>query len=454
MAASGICWGTFELHENANHRIELTDHANGTVIADALKFVPSTMTRVATWTPTIATTDDYDVYAKWPASPGHATNATYTVHHASGSTPVSVNQQEKGGQWNLLGTFSMSPGANHRVELSDQANGLVVADAVYVVPHSATPTQVTWTPTLTAPETLEVFAKWTADADRADSVTYTVHHDGGSTPIVVNQRQNGGTWNLLGQFTMSPASNHRVVVTDNSTGVVVADAVRFVSAGGATSTGLFYVHADHLGTPQKMTDGTKTLVWDAVYKPFGEQHSITGTGSNNQRFPGQYFDGETGYHQNYFRDYDPTTGRYVQADPLGLIPGLPNFLIERPTRDNTIDISLIASDPNSNATEEQTGNLLQNDMHLYSYVRGNPLVLIDPTGLLSSCPGDGVSLSLALTVGSGKPLKRCLNACAAGGKVLDAFCRSLPEPRLRAGCWGLQFVGVAACRGWCFMQFS
>ncbi len=76
----------------------------------------------------------------------------------------------------------------------------------------------------------------------------------------------------------------------------------FVSAGSGGGTGLFYVHADHLGTPQKMTDGNQAIVWDAVYKPFGETHSITGTALNNQRFPGQYFDQETSFHQNWFRD--------------------------------------------------------------------------------------------------------------------------------------------------------
>ena len=39
------------------------------------------------------------------------------------------------------------------------------------------------------------------------------------------------------------------------------------------------------------------------------------------RFPGQWFQAEAGLHQNWMRDYDPTTGRYVQADPLGLVDG-------------------------------------------------------------------------------------------------------------------------------------
>lgn len=103
-----------------------------------------------------------------------------------------------------------------------------------------------------------------------------------------------------------------------------------------------YVHADHLGIPQKMTDGSQTLVWDAVYQPFGETHSITGTALNNQRFPGQYFDQESGFSYNYFRDYDSTTGRYVQSDPIGLEGGLNTF----------------------------------------SYVAGNPITRIDPFGLI------------------------------------------------------------------------
>ena len=101
----------------------------------------------------------------------------------------------------------------------------------------------------------------------------------------------------------------------------MADAIRFVSSG-VSAPGINYVHADHLGAPQKMTDANQALVWDAVYTPFGQVHSITGTATNNQRFPGQYADAETGFNYNYFRDYDPTTGRYVQSDPIGLQGGL------------------------------------------------------------------------------------------------------------------------------------
>jgi RHS repeat-associated protein len=88
----------------------------------------------------------------------------------------------------------------------------------------------------------------------------------------------------------------------------------------ATPT-LFHIHADHLGRPIRMTDATKTTVWAATWKPWGEPQSITGTQANNLRFPGQYFQIETGLAYNWYRHYDPVTGRYTQPDPLRFVDG-------------------------------------------------------------------------------------------------------------------------------------
>jgi RHS repeat-associated protein len=83
------------------------------------------------------------------------------------------------------------------------------------------------------------------------------------------------------------------------------------------------------------------VVWSQRQKAFGEMVvDTTSTATNQLRFPGQYFDAETGTHYNYFRDYDPASGRYVQSDPIGLRGGI-----------NT-----------------------------YAYVEGNPFRYSDPTG--------------------------------------------------------------------------
>jgi len=97
---------------------------------------------------------------------------------------------------------------------------------------------------------------------------------------------------------------------------------------------IYYYHADHLNTPQILTDQQRAIVWKAEYKPFGEVDITINTVENNLRFPGQYLDSETGLHYNYFRDYDPRTGRYVESDPLGLKAGLNTYayVMNNPSR--------------------------------------------------------------------------------------------------------------------------
>jgi RHS repeat-associated protein len=90
----------------------------------------------------------------------------------------------------------------------------------------------------------------------------------------------------------------------------------------------YYYHDDHLGTPAVMTDKLQKEVWNVQFDPFGNEVQRNGRqGSyirdvtNNLRFPGQYYDSETGLNYNYYRDYNPVTGRYVEADPIGIEHG-------------------------------------------------------------------------------------------------------------------------------------
>jgi RHS repeat-associated protein len=66
-----------------------------------------------------------------------------------------------------------------------------------------------------------------------------------------------------------------------------------------------------------MTNQSQQVVWMGNYEPFGKVAS----NANNSveifsRFPGQYLDNETGLYYNYFRDYDPSIGRYIESDPI------------------------------------------------------------------------------------------------------------------------------------------
>lgn len=75
------------------------------------------------------------------------------------------------------------------------------------------------------------------------------------------------------------------------------------SAGSPT---VYYFHTDALGTPQAMTDANQQIVWQASYTPFGQATVTQQLIVNNLRFPGQYFDQETGLSYNLNRFYDPT----------------------------------------------------------------------------------------------------------------------------------------------------
>jgi RHS repeat-associated protein len=104
---------------------------------------------------------------------------------------------------------------------------------------------------------------------------------------------------------------------------------------------LSYVHGDHLGVPVQITDANGATVNAMKADPFGQRFYTASTSAprTSLAFPGQIID-IADRHYNLYRDYDPTLGRYLQADPIGLEGG-----------DN-----------------------------VYGYVGGNPLNRIDPTG--------------------------------------------------------------------------
>jgi len=117
---------------------------------------------------------------------------------------------------------------------------------------------------------------------------------------------------LIGEANDSTGANLREYVYMEGTPLAQID----------SSGNIFYVHNNQVNAPQKITDASRTLVWDYEIEPFGETYATpTNTDPTNIRFPGQYSDAENLLNYNGWRDQDPTTGRYNEADLLGFAGG-------------------------------------------------------------------------------------------------------------------------------------
>lgn len=171
---------------------------------------------------------------------------------------------------------------------------------------------------------------------------------------------------------------------------------------------LYSIYTDQLNTPRMVTDAQRSVVWQALPdEPFGldvpdEDPNHTGTPFVfNLRFPGQYYDPESGLNYNLNRDYDPATGRYVESDPLGLQAGI-----------NT-----------------------------YAYVGGNPPKYTDPKGLWAE---EAVAAALvfcrlnpAMCAGGAYMLCRALGGCETTNLICNQSSQSNPltgEPGCEQSC--------------------
>jgi len=148
------------------------------------------------------------------------------------------------------------------------------------------------------------------------------------------------------------------------------------SAATSPTAQLYYFHLDHLGTPKKLTDQQKAVVWDMELDPFGNEPAISSNRiTNNLRFPGQYADGETGLYYNMNRYYEPRLGRYLQTDPINQLGNVNiPFLLPILTREPTFFNQYIYTRNNSiNGTDQMAlfpwVNPIQYWHDLYFYSR-------------------------------------------------------------------------------------
>jgi len=155
-----------------------------------------------------------------------------------------------------------------------------------------------------------------------------------------------GSWGEIYQYGQDGA----LLEETDASGVAQADYIYLNGRPIAVLNGstLYFLHDDRLGTPQLATDSNQAVQWQASYDAFG-QASVSGTVTQNLRLPGQYFDVESGWNHNGFRDYAPQLGRYIEPDPLGRLG---------------------------------SGN------NLYAYVNNDPTDLFDSLGLCPRRPKD------------------------------------------------------------------
>jgi RHS repeat-associated protein len=112
-------------------------------------------------------------------------------------------------------------------------------------------------------------------------------------------------------------------------GLPIAQAMLTSNQDPNNNVELVYLHPDHLNTPRLAS--TDRIVWSWMSDAYGvsaPNEDVDGDGIITRiplRFPGQYYDAQTQLYYNYFRDYDPEIGRYVQSDPIGLNGGLNRY---------------------------------------------------------------------------------------------------------------------------------
>lgn len=164
------------------------------------------------------------------------------------------------------------------------------------------------------------------------------------------------------------------------------------TSNNVTGRRLLTIHTDHLNTPRAMADSNRNIVWRWDGNAFGQvgpNEDPDGNGTNDilvLRFPGQFYDSETGLYYNYYRDYDPEIGRYIQSDPIGITRDYSNpqmqiavaqgINLQRATEDGNLAVHFMGQ------LGFKINTAIALDInHLYGYALQNPVSFSDRFGL-------------------------------------------------------------------------
>jgi RHS repeat-associated protein len=221
------------------------------------------------------------------------------------------------------GTVSLTYGslpAGARVQFLARAGTIACSGG------NAAPTVSITSPAANATFTAPASITLTANAQDTDGTVTQVQYFANASPIgTATASPYSFNWTNVAAGTYSLTA----VATDN-VGATTTSAPVPITVGAAQAK-LYFIHTDHLNTPRLIADDQQRTVWrwDNT-DPFGgnppdENPSGLGVFEFPLRFPGQYFDPETGAAQNGHRDYWREIGRYQQFDPIGLRGGVNGF---------------------------------------------------------------------------------------------------------------------------------
>ncbi len=345
--------------------VTLTAPGNNAVFA-----APANVTLTATATDSVGTITKVDFY-QGSTLIGTVTTAPYSFawnNVPAGNYTLTAVATNDGGGTTTSAPVAIKIDAAPAVAISSPANGA----------------------TFTAPATIALTA---SASDTVGTVAKVDFYQGSTLIGTASAAPFTFTWRnvAVGNYSLTAVATNDAGTTTPSAAIAIT-----VTSGVAQ---MYYIHPDHLNTARMIADQAGNTVWRwDNQEPFGSDLPNDDPGNTgnpfvfNLRFPGQYFDRETNLAYNVFRDYDPTIGRYVQSDPIGLLGG-----------ENT-----------------------------YSYVDSNPIGSTDPMGLIGQ-------------------LKK--GKWAQCSREDWKFCERFCEPRRVLSCrhfWSLrtEVVGGEIVKGW------
>jgi RHS repeat-associated protein len=306
--------------------------------------------------------------------------ATINLTANASATGTTVTQVSYSANGNFIGNASQAPYTVNwsnvqpgtytiTAQVTDGFNDTATSSPITVTVNPNTPPTVSLTATPTnaqAPAAITL----TANAADSDGTVAKVDFYNGSTLLqTITQSPFTTTWGNVQQGTYALTA----VATDNNGASTTSSPITVTVTSAIAQA--YFIQTDQINTPRMITDQNNNVVWQWDNNdPYGvtppnQNPSGQGTFTYNPRFPGQYFDSETNLFYNYFRDYDPSTGRYIQSDPIGLNGGI-----------NT-----------------------------YGYSLGNPISNIDPNGQF-----------VPIVIGIGEGIELALEARAVAGLINTA----------------------------------